>query len=159
MVVALDPATGKTDWIGELNRREKIEASPTGADDKIYFQDFRGALFVVATLAQGILISALARQADQRAALPSVDGREDRTRFGGGLGGNDCRRSSGTVGDVTARRCRRAPCSDTSAKPELKTMAARAPVRTICGNVPASANGASTSAPRDRNPSIGYVPT
>ena len=44
----VDPATGKADWTGQLGRRAKIEASPTGADDKIYFQDFRGALFVVA---------------------------------------------------------------------------------------------------------------
>ena len=44
----VDPATGKTDWIGELGRRAKIESSPTGADGKIYFQDFRGAVFVVA---------------------------------------------------------------------------------------------------------------
>lgn len=48
----VDPATGKADWTGELGRRAKIEASPTGADDKIYFQDFRGALFVVAAADQ-----------------------------------------------------------------------------------------------------------
>ena len=44
----MDSATGKADWFGELPRRDKIEASPTGADGKIYFQDFRGAVFVVA---------------------------------------------------------------------------------------------------------------
>jgi outer membrane protein assembly factor BamB len=44
----IDPATGKPDWIGELDTRAKIEASPTGADDKIYFQDFRGQVFIVA---------------------------------------------------------------------------------------------------------------
>lgn len=43
----VDPATGKADWIGELGTRAKIESSPTGADGKIYFQDFRGAVFVV----------------------------------------------------------------------------------------------------------------
>jgi len=44
----IDPATGKPDWIGELDTRAKIESSPTGADDKIYFQDFRGQVFIVA---------------------------------------------------------------------------------------------------------------
>jgi outer membrane protein assembly factor BamB len=48
----VDPATGKADWTGELGRRAKIESSPTGADDKVYFQDFRGALFVVAAADQ-----------------------------------------------------------------------------------------------------------
>jgi outer membrane protein assembly factor BamB len=43
----VDPATGKPDWIGELGTRAKIESSPTGADGKIYFQDFRGRVFVV----------------------------------------------------------------------------------------------------------------
>jgi outer membrane protein assembly factor BamB len=44
----VDPATGKPDWIGELGTRAKIEASPTGADGKIYFVDFRGVVFIVA---------------------------------------------------------------------------------------------------------------
>jgi outer membrane protein assembly factor BamB len=43
----VDPATGKPDWIGELGTRAKIESSPTGADGKIYFQDFRGTVFIV----------------------------------------------------------------------------------------------------------------
>ncbi len=43
----VDPATGKPDWIGELGTRPKIECSPTGADGKIYFQDFRGTVFIV----------------------------------------------------------------------------------------------------------------
>jgi outer membrane protein assembly factor BamB len=47
-IARIDPATGKPDWIGELDTRAKIEASPTGADDKIYFQDFRGQVFIVA---------------------------------------------------------------------------------------------------------------
>jgi len=44
----VDPATGKADWIGELGPRAKIECSPTGADEKIYFQNFKGEVFVVA---------------------------------------------------------------------------------------------------------------
>ena len=47
-IARVDPATGKPDWIGELESRIKIEASPTAADDKIYFQNFRGEVFVVA---------------------------------------------------------------------------------------------------------------
>jgi hypothetical protein len=43
----VEPATGKVDWTGELDSRIKIESSPTGADDKIYFQNFRGEVFVV----------------------------------------------------------------------------------------------------------------
>src|SRR5439155_23761399 len=44
----IDPATGKPDWVGELDSRIKIESSPTAADDKIYFQNFKGEVFVVA---------------------------------------------------------------------------------------------------------------
>jgi outer membrane protein assembly factor BamB len=44
----LEPGTGKVDWTGDLESRIKIEASPTAADDKIYFQNFRGEVFVVA---------------------------------------------------------------------------------------------------------------
>jgi outer membrane protein assembly factor BamB len=48
----VDPATGKADWIGDLESRIKIEASPIGADGKIYFQNFRGEVFVVAAAEQ-----------------------------------------------------------------------------------------------------------
>lgn len=44
----IDPATGEADWIGEIPARAKIECSPTGADGKIYFQNFKGEVFVVA---------------------------------------------------------------------------------------------------------------
>jgi outer membrane protein assembly factor BamB len=43
----VDPATGKPDWVGELGSRIKIEGSPTGADGKIYFQNFLGEVFIV----------------------------------------------------------------------------------------------------------------
>ncbi len=43
----VDPATGKPDWIGELGTRAKIECSPIGADGRIYFEDFRGTVFIV----------------------------------------------------------------------------------------------------------------
>ena len=41
------PATGKVEWTGELPGRIKIESSPVGSDDKIYFQNFRGEVFIV----------------------------------------------------------------------------------------------------------------
>jgi outer membrane protein assembly factor BamB len=45
----VDPTTGKVEWMGEIENRTKIESSPTGADDKIYFQNFHGDVFVVGT--------------------------------------------------------------------------------------------------------------
>jgi outer membrane protein assembly factor BamB len=49
LVVRLDPATGKADWIGQLDSRAKIEGSPTAADGKLYFQNHNGEMFVVGT--------------------------------------------------------------------------------------------------------------
>jgi outer membrane protein assembly factor BamB len=43
----VDPVSGKVDWTGEIEDRTKIEASPLGADGKIYFQNFHGDVFVV----------------------------------------------------------------------------------------------------------------
>ena len=43
----LDPATGKPEWTGELESRIIIQSSPIGGDDKIYFQNFRGEVFIV----------------------------------------------------------------------------------------------------------------
>jgi len=51
-IARVDPATGRADWIGDLESRIKIESSPTGADGKIYFQNFRGEVFVVAAAEQ-----------------------------------------------------------------------------------------------------------
>ena len=48
----VDPATGKADWIGELESRITIQSSPTAADDKIYFQNWRGEVFVTAAAEQ-----------------------------------------------------------------------------------------------------------
>ena len=47
-IARVEPATGKPEWTGELESRIKIESSPTGGDDKIYFQNFHGEVFVVA---------------------------------------------------------------------------------------------------------------
>lgn len=48
MLSRVDPATGKADWIGDLVARPKIESSPVGADGKIYFQNFKGEVLIVA---------------------------------------------------------------------------------------------------------------
>jgi outer membrane protein assembly factor BamB len=53
----VEPATGKGEWTGELESRIKIESSPTCADDKIYFQNFRGEVFVVAAAEQFKLLN------------------------------------------------------------------------------------------------------
>jgi len=45
----VNPATGKSDWIGQLDSRAKIESSPTAADGKLYFQNHSGEVFVVGT--------------------------------------------------------------------------------------------------------------
>jgi outer membrane protein assembly factor BamB len=43
----IDPSSGRVEWTGELEIRAKIEASPTAAADKIYFQNFHGDVFIV----------------------------------------------------------------------------------------------------------------
>ncbi len=53
----LEPATGQVDWTGDFEPRSKIESSPVGADGKIYFQNFRGDVFVVAAGAQFKLLN------------------------------------------------------------------------------------------------------
>lgn len=47
-IARVDPATGKAEWVGDLGTRLKLESSPTGADGKIYFQNFKGEVFIVA---------------------------------------------------------------------------------------------------------------
>jgi outer membrane protein assembly factor BamB len=44
----VEPLTGKVIWTGELKGRSKIEASPTGADGKIYVINHSGEVFVAA---------------------------------------------------------------------------------------------------------------
>jgi outer membrane protein assembly factor BamB len=56
----VEPETGKVEWTGQLDTRIKIESSPTAADDKIYFQNFRGEVFVVAAADQFKLLSTTA---------------------------------------------------------------------------------------------------
>lgn len=46
-LACVEPKTGKVLWRGEFPTRVKIEASPTGADGKIYAIDFMGNVFVV----------------------------------------------------------------------------------------------------------------
>ena len=45
----IDPSTGKVEWSGDLESRVKIESSPTAADDRIFFQNFRGEVFIVSS--------------------------------------------------------------------------------------------------------------
>jgi outer membrane protein assembly factor BamB len=46
-LISLDPVTGKVFWSGDLKGRAKFEASPTGADGKIYSMNHAGEVFVV----------------------------------------------------------------------------------------------------------------
>lgn len=46
-LACVEPKTGKVLWRGEFPTRVKMEASPTGADGKIYAIDFMGNVFVV----------------------------------------------------------------------------------------------------------------
>ncbi len=43
----IEPASGKVLWTGELNSRPKFEASPLGADGRIYMMNHEGEVFVV----------------------------------------------------------------------------------------------------------------
>jgi outer membrane protein assembly factor BamB len=59
VISRVEPATGKVEWSGELDSRIKIESSPTAADDKIYFQNFRGEVFIVAAAEQFKLLGTI----------------------------------------------------------------------------------------------------
>ena len=45
-LACVEPATGKVIWTGALEGRAKFEASPTGADDRIYMINHRGEVVV-----------------------------------------------------------------------------------------------------------------
>jgi outer membrane protein assembly factor BamB len=47
-IYRIEPTSGKIDWTGDLGGMTKFESSPTAADGKIYFQNMRGDVFVVA---------------------------------------------------------------------------------------------------------------
>jgi outer membrane protein assembly factor BamB len=70
VLARVDPATGKPDWIGDLGTRVKLESSPTGADGKIYFQNFKGEVFIVAA----------AREFKLLKVIPMGDDGDDRLR-------------------------------------------------------------------------------
>ena len=55
----VDPATGNVKWTVELPGRRKFEASPTGADGKIYLLNFSGEVVVVEA-AKGAILSTIA---------------------------------------------------------------------------------------------------
>ncbi len=46
-VSCLEPETGQTLWTGALDTRAKFEASPTGADNRIFLIDHQGTVFVL----------------------------------------------------------------------------------------------------------------
>jgi len=48
-LACVQPATGKLLWSGSVGSRSKIEASPTGADGRIYVMNFSGDVFVLGT--------------------------------------------------------------------------------------------------------------
>jgi outer membrane protein assembly factor BamB len=54
---AINPADGKVFWTGELGGSVKFEASPTGADGKIYLMNHNGEVFVVKAGAEFQLLS------------------------------------------------------------------------------------------------------
>lgn len=77
-ISCVDPATGKPIWTGELEPRAKIESSPTGADGKIYFMNFRGEVFIVEAGKEFKLIRTIPMgddgDNDLRATIPAAYG-------------------------------------------------------------------------------------
>lgn len=65
----VEPATGNIKWTLDLPRRKKFEASPTGADGKIYLMNFGGDVVVV-DAAKGEILS----------NIPMGDSSDDMTR-------------------------------------------------------------------------------
>lgn len=69
----VEPATGKVEWTGEVGARSKIEASPTAADDRIYFQSHGGEVFVVAAAPEfKVLHSTLLGEENERYTRASL---------------------------------------------------------------------------------------
>jgi outer membrane protein assembly factor BamB len=78
IIARVDPATGKADWVGDLGTRLKLEASPTVADGKIYVQNFRGEVFIVAADREFKLLNTIAmgdpEDNDNRASVAVAQG-------------------------------------------------------------------------------------
>jgi outer membrane protein assembly factor BamB len=78
VIARVDPATGKADWVGDLESRITIQSSPTAADDKIYFQNWKGEVFVVAAAEQFKLLckASMGDEGDDlvRASIPISNG-------------------------------------------------------------------------------------
>ncbi len=77
-IARVEPATGKADWVGSLESRIIIQSSPTCADDKIYFQNWNGEVFVVAAAEKFELLqkAAMGDEGDDvnRASIPISHG-------------------------------------------------------------------------------------
>jgi len=75
MIFCMDPATGKTLWKGDLGGKTKYQASPTGADGKIYCINMKGeAVVLAAGDAFKVLHRAEMGGGDCRASIAVSDG-------------------------------------------------------------------------------------
>lgn len=94
LILAVEPATGKILWQGELPGRSKVEGSPTAADGRIYVMNHAGEVFVVGTGDQFELLHQVGMDddgaRDQRASIAIAHGhlfiRTDRTLYAVGKG-------------------------------------------------------------------------
>lgn len=94
LILAVEPASGKVLWQGELPGRSKVEGSPTAADGRIYVMNHAGEVFVVGTGDQFELLHQTAMDEpgarDQRASIAIAHGhlfiRTDRALYAVGKG-------------------------------------------------------------------------
>ena len=75
----MDPASGDVRWTGSLAGKSKFEASPTGADGKIYVMNHHGEVFVAQAGAEFKLLATIpmgGEPDDQnlRASIPAAQG-------------------------------------------------------------------------------------
>jgi len=74
-IAQLDPATGRDIWRTRLETRQPFQASPTGADGKIYCINLAGELFVVKADSGAILARMKMGGRGCRASIAAADGR------------------------------------------------------------------------------------
>ena len=74
----VEPKSGKLLWEHRIEGGAKIESSPTAGDDKIYFQDHRGKVTIIAAGDKPKELASLAmgegEQKDVRASIESKKG-------------------------------------------------------------------------------------
>ncbi|MFM1942729.1 MAG: hypothetical protein RI897_1711 [Verrucomicrobiota bacterium] len=76
----VEPASGKVLWTGEFESRVPFEASPTGADGRVYCINHRGEVFVVKAQSGGFELVAQVEMGDEsdrdvRASIVAAQGR------------------------------------------------------------------------------------